>query len=69
LITISPDAIGGSELLAALLIIAETLRKLMPVRTEDYSWVVAVKQDGVVVESCFGGNLSIADWNGTAFVE
>lgn len=69
LFIISADAVPNDEVMPALRHIAEILRDLMPVRDDDYSWTVAVIRHGMVVESCFGGNSAIPDWDGERFAD
>lgn len=68
-ISVAIDDVAHAKLEAGIPRIAATLKELMPVRQDDYSWVVGFMRGGEVVESCFGGNLAIPDWNGEQFVE
>jgi hypothetical protein len=69
LFTILADAMPNLDVLPALRRITAILRELMPVRDADYAWVVAIIRQGIVVESCFGGNSAIPDWDGEQFVD
>ena len=68
-ISVAIDDLAQSKLGAEIPRIAAILKALMPVRENDYSWVVGFLRGGEVVESCFGGNLAIPDWDGEQFVE
>ncbi|MYN27037.1 hypothetical protein [Duganella levis] len=68
-ISVAIDDLAQSNLEAQIPHIAAILKELMPVRENDYSWVVGFLRGGEVVESCFGGNLAIPDWDGEQFVE
>ncbi len=68
-ISVDSDELGESDLDALAARIALVLKKSMPVRTQDFSWVVGFLHAGEVVESCFGGSLSIPDWDGAQFME
>lgn len=68
-ISISAEEFTDSDINTALRRIAGILHELMPVRDNDYSWVVGVKRDGIIVESSFGGNAAIPDWNGAHFAD
>jgi hypothetical protein len=68
-ISVAIDDLAQSKLEAQIPRIAAILKELMPVRENDYSWVVGFLRGGEVVESCFGGNLAIPDWDGEQFVE
>lgn len=69
LISVQVDNFSDAQVMPAVRRIAELLQQLMPLRDNDHTWVVAVMREGEVVESCFGGNLAIPDWNGEQFVE
>lgn len=69
LISVQADNFLDSQVMPAVRRIAELLHQRMPLRDNDHTWVVAVMREGEVVESCFGGNLSIPDWNGEEFLE
>lgn len=68
-ISVATDEFSEAEVKTAVQEIAALLHGLMPVRDDDYSWVVGLKRRGVVAESCFGGNAKIPDWDGTRFVD
>ncbi|WP_293935646.1 hypothetical protein [Iodobacter sp.] len=61
-ISISIDNFPENEVELSLKRIAEILNSLMPTRSNDYSWVVGLKRENEVVDSCFGGNLSASNW-------
>jgi hypothetical protein len=65
----SIDEFSDAEVRIAVQGMATVLHDLMPVRDDDYSWVVGLKRDGIVVESCSGGNATIPDWDGAHFAE
>lgn len=69
LITVAIDQYMDTDVMPALQQMASTLRGLMPVRSEDFAWMVALTREGEVVESCFGGNSALADWDGRRFIE
>ncbi|MRW88097.1 hypothetical protein GJ698_28875 [Pseudoduganella sp. FT26W] len=68
-ISVAADNLTNAELDAEMPRIAAILKELMPVRENDYAWTVGFLRESEVVESCFGGNLAIPDWNGEQFVE
>jgi hypothetical protein len=68
-ISVDIDDLVESDLDALTARIALVLKKLIPVRAEDFSWVVGLLRAGEVVESCFGGSLSLPDWDGAQFIE
>lgn len=68
-ISVRADHCRHKELARNIRHIAELLKDLMPVRAHDFSWVVGFVCNGEVVESCFGGNSAIPDWNGEQFIE
>jgi hypothetical protein len=48
---------------------ADIKKNLRSNEKNDYSWAVGFLRESDVVESCFGGNLAISDWNSAQFVE
>ena len=68
-VSVAIDDLVHAKLEVRISRIARILKELMPVREDDYSWVVGFMRGGEVVESCFGGNLAIPDWNGEQFVD
>lgn len=69
LITVPIDRYMDSDVMSGLRQMASTLRGLIPGRSGDFSWMVALTDEGAVVESCFGGNSAIPDWDGEQFIE
>ena len=63
-ISIPIDDFTDIEVTSSLKRIAQIMNSVMPVRTDDYSWVVGLKRQGEVVDSCFGGNLATPNWEG-----
>jgi hypothetical protein len=68
-ISVQVDHFSDSQVMSAVRRMAELLHQRMPVRNDDHTWVVGLMRNSEVVESCFGGNLAIPDWNGEQFVE
>lgn len=61
-ISISVDDFPQGELEASFKLVGQILNQEVPVRNDSYSWVVAFKRAGEIVDSCFGGNLSAPSW-------
>lgn len=57
LISIPVDGLFDTELTLTVEKVGNILNRIIPKRTDTYSWMVVFTKFGKVVDSCFGGNL------------